>query len=64
MCHFNIKGVQISEFVRISELSDKIHCLARWLYTITFLHIMVNQLCGWPIIVHVIICFSIHCTMI
>ena len=28
MCHFNVKGVQISEFVRISELSDKIHYLA------------------------------------
>ena len=25
MYHFNVKGVQISEFVRISELSDKIH---------------------------------------
>ena len=24
MCHFNVKSVQISEFVRISELSDKI----------------------------------------
>ena len=23
MCHFNVKSVQISEFVRISELSDK-----------------------------------------
>ena len=23
VCHFNVKGVQISEFVRISELSDK-----------------------------------------
>ena len=28
MCHFNVKGVQISEFVRISELSKKIHYLA------------------------------------
>ena len=28
VCHFNIKGVQINEFVRISELSDKIHYLA------------------------------------
>ena len=28
VCHFNVKGVQISEFVRISELSDKIHYLA------------------------------------
>ena len=23
LCHFNVKSVQISEFVRISELSDK-----------------------------------------
>ena len=23
LSHFNVKGVQISEFVRISELSDK-----------------------------------------
>ena len=23
LCHFNIKSVQISEFVRIGELSDK-----------------------------------------
>ena len=23
MCHFNVEGVQISEFVRISELSNK-----------------------------------------
>ena len=28
MCHLNVNGVQISEFVRISELSDKIHYLA------------------------------------
>ena len=28
MCHLNVKGVQISKFVRISELSDKIHYLA------------------------------------
>ena len=28
MCHFNVKGVQISEFVRISALSNKIHYLA------------------------------------
>ena len=28
MCHFNVKGVQISEFVWISELSDKIYYLA------------------------------------
>ena len=28
VCHFNFKGVQINEFVRISELSDKIHFLA------------------------------------
>ena len=27
-CHFNVKGVQINEFVRISELSDKMHYLA------------------------------------
>ena len=23
LCHFNVKSVQISEFVQISELSDK-----------------------------------------
>ena len=28
MCHFNVKGVQISEFIWISELSDKMHYLA------------------------------------
>ena len=28
VCHFNVKGVQINEFVQISELSDKIHYLA------------------------------------
>ena len=28
VCHFNVKSVQINEFVRISELSDKIHYLA------------------------------------
>ena len=28
VCHFKVKGVQINEFVRISELSDKIHYLA------------------------------------
>ena len=28
VCHFNDKGVQINEFVWISELSDKIHYLA------------------------------------
>ena len=28
MWHFNVKGVQINESVRISELSDKIHYLA------------------------------------
>ena len=28
MCDFNVKGVQITEFFRISELSDKIHYLA------------------------------------
>ena len=28
VCHFNVKSVQISEFVRISELSDKICYLA------------------------------------
>ena len=27
VCHFNVKSVQINEFVRISELSDKIHYL-------------------------------------
>ena len=28
VCHFNVKSVQISEFVRISETSGKIHYLA------------------------------------
>ena len=28
VCHFNVKSVQINEFVQISELSDKIHYLA------------------------------------
>ena len=28
LCHFNAKGDQINEFVRISELSDNIHYLA------------------------------------
>ena len=28
VCHFNVKSVQISEYVQISELSDKIHYLA------------------------------------
>ena len=28
VCHLNVKGVQINEFVRISELSDKIQYLA------------------------------------
>ena len=28
--HFNIKGVQINELVRISELSDKMHYLASY----------------------------------
>ena len=27
VCHFNVKGVQINEFVRISKLSDKIATL-------------------------------------
>ena len=27
MCHLNVRGVQISEFVRISELSDQTHYL-------------------------------------
>ena len=31
VCHFNVKGVQINEFVRISELSDKIHYLASYI---------------------------------
>ena len=30
VCHFNVTGVQINEFVRISELSDKIHYLASY----------------------------------
>ena len=28
VCRFNVKGVRINRFVRISELSDKIHYLA------------------------------------
>ena len=28
VCHFNVKGVQINEFIQVSELSDKIHYLA------------------------------------
>ena len=28
LCHVNVKGVQINEFVQVSELSDKIHYLA------------------------------------
>ena len=28
VCHFNVKGIQISEFIQISELSDKMHYLA------------------------------------
>ena len=60
MCHFNVKDIQISEFVRISELSDKIHCLASKLYTILFLHITIKELCGRPIILYMLICFSIH----
>ena len=28
LCHFHVKGVQISEFVQMSELSDKIRYLA------------------------------------
>ena len=28
VCHFNVKGVQINEFGRISELSGKMHYLA------------------------------------
>ena len=28
VCHFNVKSVQINEFVQMSELSDKIHYLA------------------------------------
>ena len=27
-----------------------------------FLHITVNELCAWPIILHMIRCFSTHCT--
>ena len=58
VCHFNVKSVQINEFVLLSELSNKIHYLASYniamymamLCTITFLYIMVNQLRGWPII--------------
>ena len=65
MCHFNVKSVQINEFIWISELSDKIHCLASYLNTIMFLHITVNQIRGRPIIsCMLIIYFSTHCTMI
>ena len=64
VCHFNVKGVQINEFVRISELSDKIHYLASKLYTIMFLRITVNQSHGRPIILYMLICFSTHCTII
>ena len=28
LCHFNVKSVQINEFVQLRELSDKIHYLA------------------------------------
>ena len=52
MCHFNVKSVQINEFVWISKLSDKIHYLASWLYKIMFLHIMVNRLRVLTIILH------------
>ena len=31
VCHFNVIGVQINEFVWISELSDKIHYLASYI---------------------------------
>ena len=61
MCHFNVEGVQINEFVRISELSDKIHYLASQLYVILFLHITSNELRGRPIIFYILVCFSIHC---
>ena len=54
-CHFNVKGIQINEVVRISELSDK---YTGQLHAIMILHIMVNQLCGQMIISHMLICFS------
>ena len=64
MYHFNVKSVQINEFVQISdhELSDKIYYLASYLNTIMFLHITVNQLHGRPIISRMLkVCFSTHC---
>ena len=38
MRHFNVNGVQINEFARISELSDKMHYLARTIYNNVFIH--------------------------
>ena len=31
VCHFYVKSVQVNEFVRMSELSDKIHYLASYI---------------------------------
>ena len=66
LCHFNVKGVQINEFVWISEISDKIIILFSYLtiYNNVFIHTTINQLSGWPIISHILICFCTHCTMI
>ena len=55
LCHFNDKGVQRNEFVRISKLSQLFSLLA--IYN-NFLNIMVNQLCGQLIILHMLICFQ------
>ena len=56
MCHFNIKDVQIS------ELSDKIHYLTSYLYTILFLHKTINGLRGRLIILYMLICNIISLT--
>ena len=58
VCHFNVKGVQISEFVWISKLSDK-YTIVSYM-KLMFLHVMVNQLLGRLIISHLLVCFSIH----
>ena len=62
MCHFNGKGVQINEFVWISKLSDKMHYLTSWPYTIMFLQVALKQLHGWPILLQMVMCFFTHCT--
>ena len=58
--HFNVKGVKINEFVSISGLSDKIHYLFCYVYTIMFQHIVVNHLCGRPVVSHMLICSPIY----